>query len=189
MATATATATKKKMFIDGKWCDADSGKTLGVINPATEEVIAEVAYGGRADAKRAVEAAAKAMPAWMKLTAYDRAKVLKKTADLMRERADAIARTLTMEQGKPLAEAKAEILHSADTFEWFAEEGKRAYGQVIPNSPAGQAAPHASSTRSASSAPSARGTSRSRCRRARSPRPWRPAAPSSASPPARRRCA
>ena len=82
------------------------------------------------------------MPAWMKLTAYDRAKVLKKTADLMRERADAIARTLTMEQGKPLAEAKAEVLHSADTFEWFAEEGKRAYGQVIPNSHAGQTAHH-----------------------------------------------
>ena len=74
----------------------------------------------------------------MKLTAYDRAKVLKKTADLMRERADAIARTLTMEQGKPLAEAKAEVLHSADTFEWFAEEGKRAYGQVIPNAPPGK---------------------------------------------------
>ena len=74
----------------------------------------------------------------MKLTAWDRAKILKKTAELMRERADAIARTLTMEQGKPLAEAKAEVLHSADTFEWFAEEGKRAYGQVIPNSAPGK---------------------------------------------------
>src|SRR6202040_1141408 len=71
-------------------------------------------------------------------TSWDRAKVLKKTADQMRERADAIARTLTMEQGKPLAEAKAEVLHSADTFEWFGEEGKRAYGQVIPNSVAGK---------------------------------------------------
>jgi succinate-semialdehyde dehydrogenase/glutarate-semialdehyde dehydrogenase len=74
----------------------------------------------------------------MKLTAYDRAKVLKKTADLMRERADKLARDLTMEQGKPLPEAKAEVLHSADTFEWFAEEGKRAYGQVIPNSAPGK---------------------------------------------------
>src|SRR6185295_14927796 len=98
------------------------------------EVLAEVAYGGRAEAKRALEAAQKAMPAWMKLTAWDRAKVLKKTADLMRERVDAISRTLTMEQGKPLAESRAEILHSADTFEWFGEEGKRAYGQVIPAS-------------------------------------------------------
>jgi succinate-semialdehyde dehydrogenase/glutarate-semialdehyde dehydrogenase len=78
------------------------------------------------------------MPGWMKLTAWDRAKVLKKTADLMRERCDAIARTLTLEQGKPIPESKAEILHSADTFEWFAEEGKRAYGGVIPNSVPGK---------------------------------------------------
>src|ERR1700722_17031343 len=134
----TATASLRRMFIDGKWCEAGGGRTLGVINPATEEVIADVAYGGRAEAKRAIEAAHKAMPAWMKLTAWDRAKVLKKTAELMRERADALARTLTMEQGKPLAEAKAEMLHSADTFAWFGEEGKRAYGQVIPHSAPGK---------------------------------------------------
>src|SRR5436309_3739298 len=135
---ATATASLKRMYIDGKWCPADDGRTLGVINPATEEVLAEVAYGGRAETRRALEAAHRAMPGWMKLTAWDRAKVLKKTADLMRERCDAIARTLTLEQGKPLAESKAEILHSADTFEWFAEEGKRAYGQVIPHSVPGK---------------------------------------------------
>src|SRR5215471_17567396 len=135
---ATATAMLRRMLIDGKWCEADGGRTLGIINPATEEVIAEVAYGGRAETRRALEAAARAMPAWMKLTAWDRAKGLKKTAELMRERADAIARTLTMEQGKPVAEAKAEILHSADTFEWYGEEGKRAYGQVIPNSAPGK---------------------------------------------------
>jgi succinate-semialdehyde dehydrogenase/glutarate-semialdehyde dehydrogenase len=129
---ATATATSKRMLIDGKWTEADSGRTLGVINPATEEVVAEVAYGGRAETRRALEAAHRAMPGWMKQTAWDRAKVLKKTADLMRDRCDAIARTMTMEQGKPVAESKAEILHSADTFEWFGEEGKRAYGQVIP---------------------------------------------------------
>jgi succinate-semialdehyde dehydrogenase/glutarate-semialdehyde dehydrogenase len=109
-----------------------------VINPATEEIIRDVAYGTRADAARAVAAAARAFPGWMKQSAYDRARVLKKTAELMRERADSIARTLTMEQGKPLAEAKAELLHSADTFEWFAEEGKRAYGQVIPNAGPGK---------------------------------------------------
>jgi succinate-semialdehyde dehydrogenase/glutarate-semialdehyde dehydrogenase len=126
------------MYIDGKWCEADSGRTLGVINPATEEVLSEVAYGGRAETKRAIAAAHRAMTGWMKLSAWDRAKVLKKTAELMRERGDAIARTLTLEQGKPLGEAKAEILHSADTFEWFGEEGKRAYGQVIPNSVAGK---------------------------------------------------
>src|SRR5262249_11266769 len=121
MATATATASLKRMYIDGKWTDAENGRTLGVINPATEEVICDIAYRGRAETRRAVEAAHKAMPGWMKLTAWDRAKVLKKTAELMRERCDAIARTLTLEQGKPLAESKAEILHSADTFEWFAE--------------------------------------------------------------------
>jgi succinate-semialdehyde dehydrogenase/glutarate-semialdehyde dehydrogenase len=131
---ATATATVRKMFIDGQWVAAQDGKTIGVINPATEEVVADMAFGSRADVKRALDAAAKAMPAWMKKTAWERAKVLKRTAELMRERADAIAKTLTMEQGKPLAESKAEILHSADTFEWFAEEGKRAYGQIIPAS-------------------------------------------------------
>src|SRR5437763_2097222 len=132
MATATATASAKRLFIEGQWVDAQDGRTLGVINPATEEVICEIAYGGRKDARRALEAAARAMPAWMKLTAWDRAKILKKTADLMRERLESIARTLTMEQGKPLPESRAEINHSADTFEWFAEEGKRAYGQIIP---------------------------------------------------------
>lgn len=135
---ATATATLKRMYIDGKWVAADSGRTLEVINPANEEVLAEIAYGGRAETRRALEAAHKAMPAWMKLTSWDRGKILKKIADIMRDRADAIGRTLTLEQGKPLAEAKAEILHSADTFEWFAEEGKRAYGQVIPHSQPGK---------------------------------------------------
>jgi succinate-semialdehyde dehydrogenase / glutarate-semialdehyde dehydrogenase len=135
---ATATASRKRMYIDGKWTEADSGRTLAVINPATEEVLEEIAYGGRAETHRAVEATQRALPGWMKLTAWDRSKVLKRTADLMRERADAIARTLTLEQGKPLAESKAEILHSADTFEWFGEEGKRAYGEVIPNAVAGK---------------------------------------------------
>ena len=132
MATATASATGTKMYIDGQWCDADGGRTLAVINPADESTIAEVAHGGRAEAERAIEAAARAMPAWRAQSAYDRAKVLKKTADLIRARADAMARTMTLEQGKPLPEARAEVLHTADTFEWFAEEGKRAYGQVIP---------------------------------------------------------
>ncbi len=140
MSTATASPAKyeTRLLIDGQWVAADNGRTLGVINPATEEVVAEVAFGGRAEAKRAVAAAHRAMPDWMRRTAYERAKVLKKTAELMRDRADAIARTMTLEQGKPLAEAKGEVLHSADTFEWFAEEGKRAYGQVIPNSAPGK---------------------------------------------------
>ena len=123
MASATAAepaVTHRQLFINGQWCDSQSGKTLGVENPATEAIIAEGSSGGQADARKAIEAAAAAMPAWMKLTPYDRAKVLKKTADLMRERADGLARTMTLEQGKPVGEAKAEVLHSADTFEWFA---------------------------------------------------------------------
>src|SRR3954462_15215164 len=115
-----STTPYRQFYTDGKWRDSASGERLDVINPATEGVVAQVAYGGREDCRAAVEAAAKALPAWMKLTAYDRAKVLKKTADLMRDRADKLARDLTSEQGKPLPEAKAEVLHSADTFEWFA---------------------------------------------------------------------
>jgi succinate-semialdehyde dehydrogenase/glutarate-semialdehyde dehydrogenase len=124
----------RKLYINGQWVDSSSGKTIAVENPATEETIAEVAAGTREDCRKAIAAAAEAMKSWMKLTPYDRAQVLKKTGDLMRERADALARTMTMEQGKPLAEAKGEVMHSADTFEWFAEEGKRAYGQIIPQS-------------------------------------------------------
>src|SRR5262249_39434220 len=132
MATAVANHLRSQMFINGAWCDAESGKTLGVINPADESVLAEVAYGTRADGKRAVAAAARAFPEWSVASAYDRAKVLKKTAELLRERADQVARTLTQEQGKPLTEARLEALHAADTFEWFAEEGKRSYGRIIP---------------------------------------------------------
>ena len=137
MAAATTTTKSEwnlKMYVDGRWTDAISAKTLPVINPANESTLAEVAYGGRADADRAIEAAARAFPAWKALSAYDRAKILKKTAELLRERADRLARTLTMEQGKPLAEAKGEVLHAADTFEWFAEEAKRSYGRIIPPS-------------------------------------------------------
>ncbi len=105
MATAVASELNGQMYIDGAWCDARDGRKLEVINPADEGVVAEVAYGGRADAERAIEAAAKAFPAWRATSVYDRAKILKKTADLMRDRADAIARTLTSEQGKPLMEA------------------------------------------------------------------------------------
>ena len=129
---ATAGDIQTRMYIDGKWVDAVEGGRLAVVNPADESTITEVAYGGRADAEKAIDAAVRAMPAWRALSVYDRAKVLKRTGDLMRERADRIARLLTMEQGKPLPEAKGEVLHAADTFEWFAEEGKRSYGRIIP---------------------------------------------------------
>ncbi len=128
----------RQLFINGIWVDGSAGKRIAVENPATEDTIAEVSTGTKADIQAAIDSAANAMPAWMKLTAYDRAKILKKTADLIRERADGLARTMTMEQGKPVVEAKGEVNATADTFEWFAEEGKRAYGQIIPNSVPGK---------------------------------------------------
>jgi succinate-semialdehyde dehydrogenase/glutarate-semialdehyde dehydrogenase len=134
MSSAPSTGTYRQLYIDGQWVDATGGKRHQVINPATEESISEVAFGTREDCKRAIDAASKAMPAWMKMTTWERAKILKKVGDLVRERVDGFARTLTMEQGKPVVEAKGEWMQAADTFEWFAEEGKRAYGQVIPNS-------------------------------------------------------
>jgi succinate-semialdehyde dehydrogenase/glutarate-semialdehyde dehydrogenase len=132
MSTVVTAEFSARMYINGAWCDAQSGRTLAVTNPADESVLAEIAWGGREDAERAIEAAARAFPEWRAASVYDRAKILKKTAELMRDRADRIARALTQEQGKPLAEARLEVLHAADTFEWFAEEGKRAYGRIIP---------------------------------------------------------
>ncbi len=126
------------LLIDGTWRGAVDGRTYDVINPATEETIATIAYGSRQECRLALEAAAKALPAWMKLNAWDRAKILKRVALLLRERCGDIAKTLTLEQGKPLAEASGEIMHSADEFEWFAEEGKRAYGEVIPHAKDGK---------------------------------------------------
>jgi len=121
-----------RMYIDGKWCDAHSGGRLAVINQATEESCAEVAYGDAEDARRAVDAAARAQLSWSAKTAYERADILKRTADLMRQRADHIARLMTIEQGKPVAESKGEALATAAFFEWYGEEAKRLYGRIVP---------------------------------------------------------
>ena len=123
---------KVQLLIDGQWCDAASGRTLPVVNPATGETIGTVAHAEKADLDRALEAAARGFQAWRKVGAFDRYKVMRKAADLLRARADAIATMLTMEQGKPLAEAKMEVLAGADVIDWFAEEARRAYGRVIP---------------------------------------------------------
>jgi succinate-semialdehyde dehydrogenase len=128
-----AVADTYKQYIDGEWVDASNGATWDVINPATEEVIRTVPYGNGEDAKRAIQAAARAFPAWRASTAYDRAAILKRTADIMRARLDDLARTSVQECGKPSAQAKAEWAVVADLFEWFAEEGKRAYGRTIPS--------------------------------------------------------
>ncbi|AWT59052.1 MAG: Glutarate-semialdehyde dehydrogenase DavD [Candidatus Moanabacter tarae] len=125
---------KTQLYINGEWVDGEEGTTFGVINPATEETIVEVSYGTAGDARRALEAAQAALADWRGMTVYERALRLKKIADAIRENIDYLAVALTMEQGKPLVESRAEMLGSAGTFEWFAEEAKRAYGRTIPAS-------------------------------------------------------
>lgn len=122
-----------KQCIDGEWVDASNGATWDVINPATEEKVRTVPYGNGEDARRAIQAAARALPSWRATSAYDRAAILKRASDLMRARLDDLARTSVQECGKPLAQAKGEWSVVADLFEWFAEEGKRAYGRTIPS--------------------------------------------------------
>ena len=124
----------KKMFINGEWCEAASKKAISIENPATQDVVDTMAFGDVGDCRRALEAAKAALKPWQKKTAYERGAILKKIADLMRERAQKIARAMTLEQGKPLKEALGEVMGSAAYFEWFAEEGKRIYGEIIPQS-------------------------------------------------------
>jgi succinate-semialdehyde dehydrogenase / glutarate-semialdehyde dehydrogenase len=127
---------RQQAFIAGEWQSAASGETFDVRNPATGERIGAVPAMGAADTRRAIDAANAAWPAWRKRTAKERAAVLRKWYDLMLAHADDLALLLTTEQGKPLAEAKGEILYAASFLEWFAEEGKRVYGDTIPT-PAG----------------------------------------------------
>ena len=125
------------LFIDGAWTPGAAGKTLEVLNPATGEALGTLAHAGIADLDRALEAVARGFEMWRRVSAYERSKVLRKTAALLRERSDHIAGLMTQEQGKPLGEAKMEIGGAADTIEWFAEEARRAYGRVVPARTAG----------------------------------------------------
>lgn len=120
------------LYVNGAWGPGASGRTLPVVNPANGSQIGAVACAERADLDRALEAADQGFKAWRKVSAFERSKLMRKAAHLFRERADAIAPMLTMEQGKTLAEAKQEALASADIIDWFAEEARRAYGRVIP---------------------------------------------------------
>jgi len=122
-----------RQFIDGAWVDAKGGGTSEVLDPATEEVLESVPFGDADDCRAAIDSAAAALPAWAKATPYERGAVLKKAADLARGRLDELARITVRESGKPFAEAHREWMVAADLFEWFAEEGKRAYGRVIPS--------------------------------------------------------
>lgn len=121
------------LLIDGQWISAKERASSPVINPATDEVIGHVPHATMADLERAIESTKKGFKVWKNTSAYERAKILRKAAALLRERSEAIATTLTMEQGKPLFEARYEVGSAADYFEWFAEEGRRSYGRVVPS--------------------------------------------------------
>jgi succinate-semialdehyde dehydrogenase/glutarate-semialdehyde dehydrogenase len=122
-----------QLFIDGRWQDAADGRTLAVHNPATGQEIGRVAHADRADLDRALAAAQKGFEIWRDMPPAERGKIMRRAAGFMRERAEAIGRVLTQEQGKPLIEAKGEALAAADIIEWFAEEGLRVYGRIVPS--------------------------------------------------------
>ena len=122
-----------QLLIDGVWQDAADGRTIPVLNPATGEEIGRIAHAGQADLDKALAAADKGFKAWRDLTPAQRSVIMRKAAGLMRERADAIAELLTQEQGKPLAEARIEAMAAGDMIEWFAEEGFRVYGRLVPH--------------------------------------------------------
>ncbi|HET7334992.1 MAG TPA: NAD-dependent succinate-semialdehyde dehydrogenase [Rhizomicrobium sp.] len=124
---------KSDSYINGAWVAADSGARFAVTNPATGETLADVADVTAAETRRAIEAAAAAYPAWRKKTAKERASVLRKWFELIMENQEDLARIMTAEQGKPLAETRGEVAYGANFIEWFAEEGKRVYGDVIPS--------------------------------------------------------
>ena len=124
---------RERAFVNGAWVEADSRKRIEVDNPAGGPLVGAVPEMGAAEARRAIEAAAAALPAWRALLAKERSAILRKWFDLIVANADDLAQILTAEQGKPLAEAKGEVLYGASFIEWFAEEGKRIYGDVIPS--------------------------------------------------------
>jgi len=120
------------LFIDGVWRESAGRRSIDVINPATGDIIGQVAHAGIADLDEALAAAAKGFRHWRKVSAFERGKILRRAADLLRQRVDLIAEIMTLEQGKPIAEARMELLMSADILDWSAEEARRTYGRLIP---------------------------------------------------------
>lgn len=121
-----------QLYIDGHWREGAAARKLPVLNPATGEVMADLACAETADLEEAAEAANRGFEVWRKISAFDRYKMMRKAAQLLRDRVETVAQLMTLEQGKPLAEARMEVMAGADTIDWFAEEGRRAYGRVIP---------------------------------------------------------
>lgn len=124
---------RQQAFVAGRWCDADDGESADVNNPATGEILGKVPYMGRAETRRAIEAAKNAWEKWREVPARDRSAILRKWHDLMLANVDDLGKLMTAEQGKPLAEAKGEVAYAAGFIEWFAEEAKRVYGDTIPS--------------------------------------------------------
>jgi succinate-semialdehyde dehydrogenase/glutarate-semialdehyde dehydrogenase len=129
---STPSLLRQQAYIDGRWTDADSAKTIAVTNPATGEQIGTVPAMGADETRRAILSAETALPAWRALTAKDRAVRLRRWFELMMEHQEDLAQIMTIEQGKPLVESRGEIAYAASFLEWFAEEGKRVYGDIIP---------------------------------------------------------
>jgi succinate-semialdehyde dehydrogenase/glutarate-semialdehyde dehydrogenase len=127
------TTTHTQLFIDNRWRDAADGRTLPVHNPATGQVIGQVAHAGPAELDEAVAAAQRGFATWRTMQPAERSKIMRKAAGLLRERSATIARLMTQEQGKPLAEATGEVGAAADIIEWFAEEAFRVYGRIVPS--------------------------------------------------------
>ena len=122
---------KIQMLINGRWCDGSKGDSQPLINPATEEVLAHVPHASEADLEEAIQSSDKGFKIWRSFTPLARQVIMEKAARLMEERRDAISKTLTLEMGKPLAEAKIEMGFVIDVTRWYAEEGKRAYGRIV----------------------------------------------------------
>ena len=132
IASDTLSYAQPQLYINGQWLAAESRHTEPVLNPANGKELAQLPHASQADLDAALAAAQQAFPLWRSTSPQERSRILRQAATLMRERCESIARMMTLEQGKPLREAKLEVLAGADTFDWYAEEGRRNYGRVVP---------------------------------------------------------
>src|SRR5699024_78269 len=123
-------------YINGEWIESNTSNRLKVINPATKELLKEISFGGKSEAKEAVNVASKAFSKWKKTTGDERASYMEKAADYIKEDLEDIARTMTLEMGKPIKESRGEVQNAADFLDWFAGEARRTFGDVVPASKA-----------------------------------------------------